>query len=76
MNNEVDNVTKLKNKFCCKNLFFLKDVDIDNLLISNKTSSGEKNKYFIGYLDNELKIKPINMMLTKSYKHICMCKKL
>ena len=30
-----------KQKFCCKNLISLKDVDIDNLFIS-KTSCGEK----------------------------------
>ena len=64
-----------KQKFCCKNLsFFIKDLDIDNLLIPNKTSSDEKNKYFIGYLDNELKIKPLHTMLMKSYKHMYICK--
>ena len=32
---------------------FLKDVDIEKVLVSNKISSGEKNyKYFIGYLYN------------------------
>ena len=36
-NNEIE-----KQKFCCENLIFLKDMDIDNLLISSKTSSGEK----------------------------------
>ena len=43
-------------------------MDIDNLLISNKTCSSEKNyKYFIGYLDDDLKIKPLHIMLpTKS----------
>ena len=34
-----------KQKFYFKNLFFLKDVDIGNLLISNKTSFGEKIVY-------------------------------
>ena len=38
-----------KQKFRFKNLA-LKDVDVDNLLISKKTSCGEGNKYFIRYL--------------------------
>ena len=39
--------------------FFLKDTDIINILISNKISSSMKNyKYFIGYIDDNLKIKP------------------
>ena len=41
-----------KNKFySCKSPIFLKDVDIEKLLVSKKISFGEKNcKYFIGYL--------------------------
>ena len=32
---------------CYKNLFVLEDVDVDNILISNKIFFGEKNgKYF------------------------------
>ena len=39
------------------NKLFLKDVDIDKILLSNKTSSGEKNyKCFIGYLDDIIKL--------------------
>ena len=34
--------------------------------MSNKIFSGEKNhKYFIGYLDDDYKIKPLHIMLTK-----------
>ena len=42
-----------KRKFTAiKTQYFLKDVIINNMLISNKISSGEKNyKYFIGYID-------------------------
>ena len=42
-----------------KILFFLNDVDIDNILISEKASSSEKKKkkYFTGY-KNDYKIKP------------------
>ena len=46
-----------------KNLFFFNDVYIDNILIPNRISSGEKNhKYFTGYID-EYKIKPFSITL-------------
>ena len=35
--------------FAVRKIHFLEDVDIDNILISDKVSSGKKNyKYFIG----------------------------
>ena len=44
----------------------LEDVDIHNVLASNKISSGKKNyKYFIGYLHDDYKIKPLHIMLPK-----------
>ena len=49
-----------------KNPVPLKDVDIEKLLISNKISFGDKNyKCFIGYLDNDNKVKLIHIMLPK-----------
>ena len=44
-----------KNRFYRhKSPIFLKDVDIEKALVSNKVSAGEKNyKYFIGYLYND-----------------------
>ena len=43
------------------------DVDIEKVLVSNKISSGEKNyKYFIGYLYNDHKVKPLHIMLPKT----------
>ena len=37
---------------------FLKDVDVEKVLVSNKISFVEKNyKYFIGYLHNDHKVK-------------------
>ena len=49
-----------KNKFYRnKTSIFLKDVDTEKVLVSNKISFGEKNyKYFIGYLYNDQKVKP------------------
>ena len=54
-----------KNKFYRHNTpTFLKDVDIEEVLVSNKISFGEKNyKYFIGYLYIDNKLKPLNIML-------------
>ena len=44
-NNEIEK----RKLHCCKSPIFRKDVDIHNILTSNKISSGEKNyKYFIG----------------------------
>ena len=35
-------------------------------IISNKISSGKKNyKYFIGYIDDDYKIKPFSIVLSK-----------
>ena len=56
-----------KSKFCHhKTPVFLKDVDIEKVLVSNKISLVKKNyKYFIGYLHNDNKVKPLHMMLPK-----------
>ena len=48
-----------------------KDVDNDNILISYKTSSGDKNnKYFISYMDDYYKIKPLFIMLLKMTEYV------
>ena len=46
-----DNIEIEKNKFQChKTPIFLRDVDIEIVLVSNKISFGKKTyKYFIGY---------------------------
>ena len=50
---------------------FLGDVDIEKLLVSNKISFGEKNyKYFIGYLYDDNKVKPVNIMLPKTSAYV------
>ena len=44
-----------------KSPIFLKDVDIEKVLISKKISSDEKNyKYFIDYLYNDHIVKPLH----------------
>ena len=54
-----------------KNPVFLEDVDIDNVLASNKISFGEKKcKYFVGYLHDNYKIKPLNIMLPKTKTYL------
>ena len=56
-----------KNKFYRhKAPILLEDVDTEKVLVSNKISFGEKNfKYFIGYLYNYNKVKPLHIMLHK-----------
>ena len=51
-----------KNKFYQqKTPILLRYVDIENVLVSNKTSFSEKNyKYFLGYLYNDNKVKPLH----------------
>ena len=49
------------------------DVDVEKVLVSNKISLSEKNyKYFIGYLYNGNKVKPLNIMLTKTSAYVKM----
>ena len=58
-----------KHKFCRhESAIFLKDVDMENVLVANKiSSSGKRNlKYFIGYLHDDYKIKPLHIMLPKT----------
>ena len=47
------------------------EVDIEKVLVSNKISFGEKNyKYFIGYLHNGNKVKPLTVMLPKTSAYV------
>ena len=57
-----------KNKFYRNKIpVRLGDADIGKVLVSNKISFGEKNfKYFIGYLYNDNKTKPLHIMLSKT----------
>ena len=44
----------------------MEDADIEKVLVSKLISFGEKNdKYFVGYLYNDNKVKPLNIMLPK-----------
>ena len=62
----------VKNKFYFrKNPIFLKDVDIEKVLVSNKISFVEKNyKYFIGCLYNDHKINPLHEMYPKTSAYV------
>ena len=54
-----------------KNPIFSEDVNIDNVLLSNKISfSGKNYKYFIGYLYDGFIIKPLHIMLSKRSTYI------
>ena len=49
----------------------LRDVDIEKVLVSNKIPFGEKNyKYFIGYLYNDDKVKPLNKIIPKTSAYV------
>ena len=49
----------------------LKDVHIEKVLVSNKISFSEKSqKYFIGYLYNDNKVKPLHIMLPKTMEYL------
>ena len=63
------NIEIEKNKFCCrKGPIFLKNLDIEKVLVSKKVSSGTKNhKYFIGQLYNDHNVLPETSAYVKSY---------
>ena len=66
-------ILKLKNNkfYHYKTLIFLKDQDIEKVLVSNKISSGEKNYiYFIGYFYGDYKIKPLYITLAKMSAYV------
>ena len=49
----------------------LGDVDIEKVLVSKKISFGENNyKYYIVYLQNGNKVKPLNIMLPKTSAYV------
>ena len=57
-----------------KTPIFWGNVDIEKVFVSNTISFSEKNyKYFIGYLHNDNKVKPLHIMLPKAF---WLCKKL
>ena len=62
------NIEIERNKFYHhKTLIFLENADVGKVLVFNKISIGEKiYKYFIGYLHNDNKVKPLNIMLPKT----------
>ena len=65
------NIEIKKNKFYHNKSIFFKDEDIEKILVSNKISFGEKNyTYFIGYLSNDDKVKPLNIMLPKTSTYV------
>ena len=54
-----------------KSLIFLKDADIEKVLVLSKISSGEKNyTYLIGYLYGDYKVKPLHTMLPETSAYV------
>ena len=57
--------------YCHKSLIFLKDADIEKVLVLSKISSGEKNcTYLIGYLYGDYKVKPLHIMLPETSAYV------
>ena len=49
----------------------LRNVDNENVLVSNKILFSEKNyKYFIGYLYNDNRVKPLHIILPKTSAYV------
>ena len=48
-----------------KKIYSTDDIDVNNILVSKKESYGRKNslKYFIGYNDNDVIIRPLCIRL-------------
>ena len=53
-----------------KSPILFRNVDIEKVLVFNKISCGEKHKYFIGYLHNGDKVKPLYIMLPKTSAYV------
>ena len=62
----------MKKKFYCNKIpICLEDVDNKKVLVFNKISFSEKNyEYFIGYLYNDNKVKPLHMILPKTNTYV------
>ena len=61
-----------KNEFYPNKILIpLRDVDIEKVSVSNKISFCEKNyKYFIGYLYNDKKVKPVHIFIPKTSANV------
>ena len=68
----IGNTETEKNKYYqYKSLFPLRGVDIEKVLVSNKIYFSERNyKYFIGYLDNDHKVKLLHIILPKTSAYV------
>ena len=64
---------KLKKLFYYyKTPIFLGDIDTEKVLVSKKISFDKKKiyKYFLGYLYDNNKVKPLNIMLPKTSAYV------
>ena len=61
-----------KNVYRHETPIFLKDIEIEKVLVSNKVSFGEKdyNKYFAGYLHSDNNVKPLHIMLPRTRAYV------
>ena len=62
---------KKTNFTAMKVLFFLKDVDVEKVVVSKKISFGEKKyKYFTVYLHNDHKVRSLHIMFPKTSAYV------
>ena len=68
----IGNIEIEKNNFYrYKSPVSLRDIDIEKVVVSDKISFGERNyKYFIGYLYNDHKVKPLHIMFPKTSTYV------
>ena len=65
---EIENKIKTCHR---QKFYFLKYVDVEKVLVSNKIYFGLQNyEYFIGSLCNDHKVKPLNIMLPKTSTYV------
>ena len=65
-------ILKLKKiTFIVIKVLLLEDVDIENVLVSNKISSvGKSYEYFIGYLHDDYKVEPLRILLPQRNAYV------
>ena len=65
-------ILKLKQKFYCrKSPIFLKDVDVEKVLVSKRIFFGEKRyQYFIRSIYDDYKVNPLHIMLPKANMYV------
>ena len=66
-----EDIKVIKVNFFTIRPLYLKRLDIKKVLLTNKVSFSEENyQYFIGYLHNDHKFKPLHIILPKTSAYV------